>query len=289
MKLSVWLRLARASNLPTVWTNVLAGVALAGGSWTAPGIPMLMLALSLFYTAGMFLNDAFDREFDARMRPDRPIPAGEVSAARVFSLGFGMLGLGLAMLLAVGLLPGGTGWGSALGGAFLCVAIVLYDAHHKNNFLSPVVMGICRMLVYLIAALAVTAKPGIDVYIGACVLLSYLIGLTYAAKQEHLNRPEHVWPLVLLAVPILYGAAFIPAQLMVLLPLALLSLWTMIALRRLVRRAPGDIQAAVAGLLAGISIVDALILAGHGRFMQMSLALAAFALTLRLQHWISGT
>jgi 4-hydroxybenzoate polyprenyltransferase len=32
----------------------------------------LMLSLSLCYVAGMFLNDAFDREFDARHRPERP-------------------------------------------------------------------------------------------------------------------------------------------------------------------------------------------------------------------------
>lgn len=289
MKLSVLLRLSRASNLPTVWTNVLAGVALAGGSWRAPGIALVMLALSLFYTAGMFLNDAFDREFDARMRPDRPIPAGEISAASVFSLGLSMLGAGLAILLVVGLLPGGTGWGPAFGGVFLCCAIVLYDAHHKENAFGPVVMGACRMLVYLIAALAVAAKPRPDVYIGAVVLLCYLIGLTYAAKKEHLNRLEHFWPLVLLGVPILYGASFILAQPVVLLPLALLAGWTMIALRRLVRRGPGDIPAAVVALLAGISIVDAVILAGYGHSTLMALALAAFALTLRLQHWISGT
>ena len=32
--------------------------------------------LSLFYIGGMYLNDAFDREFDARARPDRPDPGG---------------------------------------------------------------------------------------------------------------------------------------------------------------------------------------------------------------------
>lgn len=289
MKLSVLLRLSRASNLPTVWTNVLAGVALAGGSWRAPGIALVMLALSLFYTAGMFLNDAFDREFDARMRPDRPIPAGEISAVRVFSLGLSMLAAGLAILLVVGMLPGGTGWGPAFGGVLLCGAIVLYDAHHKENPFGPVVMGACRMLVYLIAALAVAATPRPEVYIGAVVLLCYLIGLTYAAKKEHLNRLEHVWPLVLLAVPILYGASFILSQPAVLLPLGLLAVWTLIALRRLLRRAPGDVPAAVVALLAGISIVDAVILAGYGHLTQMALALAAFALTLRLQTWISGT
>lgn len=72
----VALRLGRVSNLPTVWTNALAGAALAGGEpWQAAMLPLL-LALSLFYVGGMYLNDAFDRDIDARERPARPIPAG---------------------------------------------------------------------------------------------------------------------------------------------------------------------------------------------------------------------
>jgi 4-hydroxybenzoate polyprenyltransferase len=35
-------------------------------------------------------------------------------------------------------------------------AIVLYDSHHKNNPLSPVLMGMCRMLVYITSALAIS-------------------------------------------------------------------------------------------------------------------------------------
>jgi hypothetical protein len=48
-------------------------------------MPILLVAMSLFYTGGMYLNDAFDREFDARSRPERPIPAGQVSAQAVFT------------------------------------------------------------------------------------------------------------------------------------------------------------------------------------------------------------
>ncbi len=289
MKLSIALRLSRISNLPTVWTNVLAGVALAGGSWSAPSVPLVLIAVSLFYTGGMFLNDAFDREFDARMRPDRPIPAGEVSAAHVFGAGFGMLGLGLGILIAIGIMPESTGWGATFAGVLLCFAIVLYDAHHKTNPLSPLVMGVCRMLVYMVAAMAVVEKPRIDVYAGAGVLLCYLIGLTYAAKKEHLNRLDHAWPLALLIAPLFYGAWLAPAEPIVMVPLALLCVWIFMAVRKLVRRAAGDVPAAVVALLAGISVVDAIILAGYGHVFQMMLALAAFVLTLRLQQWVSGT
>ena len=290
MRLPVALRLARISNLPTVWSNVLVGVALAGGAWNDPRVPLVLLSLSLFYAGGMLLNDAFDREFDARERPERPIPAGEASAPEVFAFGSGMLGAGLALLL-----PGQGGgtaspWGAAGSGLALAATILLYNVHHKANPLSPLLMGICRMLVYLTAALAVasSALPA-TLYISALVLLCYLAGLTYAAKQEHLDRLDNAWPLLLLAVPLLYGLDLARQQPLVLLPLLALLLWSTLSVRRLRRRARGDVPAAVAALIAGISLLDAMLLAGLGQVVPMLLALGAFALTLLAQRRVSGT
>ena len=58
--------------------------------------------MSLFYTGGMFLNDAFDHGFDAKVRPERPIPSGQVSAAQVHAFGFAMMAVGLFLLGWVG-------------------------------------------------------------------------------------------------------------------------------------------------------------------------------------------
>ena len=57
---------------------------------------LVLVAMSLFYVGGMYLNDYFDRAIDARERPQRPIPAGDISAAAVAAIGFGMLGVGFA-------------------------------------------------------------------------------------------------------------------------------------------------------------------------------------------------
>ncbi len=102
--------LGRVSNLPTVWTNMLVGLVLAGGvvggaAADAKTLPLL-LALSLFYVGGMYLNDAFDAALDALERPERPIPSGRVGRGTVFALGFAMLGGGLALLLWLGLAGG---------------------------------------------------------------------------------------------------------------------------------------------------------------------------------------
>jgi lysophospholipase L1-like esterase len=61
------LRLGRVSNLPTVWTNVVAATVLAGGALTSTTTLLAISAMTLFYVAGMYLNDAFDR-YNAAVR-----------------------------------------------------------------------------------------------------------------------------------------------------------------------------------------------------------------------------
>ena len=93
-QLRTLLVLGRVSNLPTVWSNCLAGWWLGGGG-NFGRLPFLFLGVSLLYTAGMFLNDAFDEGFDRQRRAERPIPSGKISAPRVWLLGFGQLALGI--------------------------------------------------------------------------------------------------------------------------------------------------------------------------------------------------
>jgi 4-hydroxybenzoate polyprenyltransferase len=176
------LRLGRVSNLPTVWTNVLAGLALNGGALAPATIAVLGVATSLFYVAGMYLNDAFDWRWDAQHRPERPIPAGEIRARTVFAAGFGMMALGL-VLLAVG--PGRPA--PFFGGLALGACIVLYDVSHKKNPLAPLVMGLCRVAVYVIAALAAAPHLATGVYVGGGLQLVYLVALTLVARHETRN------------------------------------------------------------------------------------------------------
>lgn len=172
-RIAVYLRLGRVSNLPTVWTNVLAGAVLAGVPLRAGRVVVAALAMSLLYTAGMFLNDAFDRRHDARARPDRPIPAGLIAPFEVFAVGYALAGAGVALVAATALWPA-----LALAGA-----IVSYDAWHKTNPLSPALMALCRALVYVTAACAVGGALRGPVVAGALVMFAYLVALTHWAKR----------------------------------------------------------------------------------------------------------
>ncbi len=290
MNLALALRLGRISNLPTVWTNVLVGAVLAGAQLTEPRLPVLMLALSLFYVGGMFLNDAFDRDFDAEHRPERPIPSGQVSAQQVFSFGFGLLVLGLAgVAVASRGADGVPAWRAIAAGTALAAAIVFYNAHHKGNPLSPLVMGLCRVFVVFTAAFSIASTLPAVVVFAAGALLCHLIGLTYIAKQEHLDRIGSLWPLGFLAVPVVYGVTLASAMAAAWLPLALYVGVLLFALALLRRRARGDVPRAVVTLIAGMALLDGVVLAGAGQVVPAVLAVVGFALTLALQRWVSGT
>src|SRR5688572_1337303 len=92
------LTLAQLLRLPNVFTavaDVMMGYLVTHGQFRHDGVLPLLVASSCgLYLAGMVLNDVFDRERDARERPERPIPSGRVSVSSAALLG--------ALLLAAG-------------------------------------------------------------------------------------------------------------------------------------------------------------------------------------------
>ena len=295
-RVSPWLLLGRVSNLPTVWSNTLTGIALASAAQAATGLPStpptsmhvlgLAGALSLLYVGGMYLNDAFDRDFDAKHRPERPIPSGTVSARAVFSVGFAMLALGIA----VSAFSGWTRTGSlSAGGAAVALAalVVVYNLHHKGNPASPVIMGLCRVFVYVTAALATFNAYSPALALASVALLGYLIGLTYIAKHETGGSIVRFWPLLPLAFPVLYGLA---AEGLAPKALALVVLvHTALTLRYVLSPAQRNVPKAVGQLIAGISLVDAVAIAATGLPELALLAIAAFSLTRIFQRVVPGT
>lgn len=283
-RLSTLLRLGRVSNLPTVWTNVVAGSVIAGGD-DAPGrVAAAALAMTLFYVGGMYLNDFFDREVDARERPGRPIHARQIRAGTVAAIGFALLATGILLMLPFGLLP-------TVVGVLLAGMIVLYDFWHKANPLSPVVMGACRALVYLGAGAVVAGEIPGALAIGALALASHVAGLTYAAKQESLDRVEHLWPLLMLALPMILAAPALIGAWPVTVAFALLLGVDGFAVSLLARRpAPGAVPHAVSVLIAAICLVDAVAVAtaGGGALLVLGCA-AGYPLTRLLQASIPGT
>jgi hypothetical protein len=278
------LRLGRVSNLPTVWTNVLAGAVLAGSDWRSWRLGFVLLAMSLFYVGGMYLNDYFDRTIDASERPERPIPSGAISARAVGAIGLGLLGGGFILIAAAG-----TVIAIALA-ALLVGAIVAYDFHHKGNLLAPVVMGACRALVYAATAAVLTGGVSIFVVVAAAAIAAYVAGLTYAARQESIDNVGNLWPLALLVAPMVVAAgAFHQGPDAIAIHL-LLAGWIGGAVVLLAKRpAAGSVARAVGWLIAGISLCDAALLASIDAITAALVAIGGFFFTLVLQKYVAGT
>jgi hypothetical protein len=274
-----WLQLARVSNTPTVVSNTVAGAVLVSTAADTGTVVFVAIAMALFYTAGMVLNDVLDEEIDRRERPERPIPSGQVTRSAAIAIVVALLVVGEALLAFEGL-------GPALVGLGLIALIVVYDAWHKGNPLSPALMAGCRALVYVIAGLAVASSLPWELWGAVALLLLYVIGLTQVAKAEG-GGLLGSWPVVAVLAPVVYFGVLLPSvwALAVLLAFGLWVAWTLRLL--FVRRRIGP---AVGRFIAGIALFDAVAVASvEGSAAAVAVCLAMFVATVALQTKIAGT
>jgi 4-hydroxybenzoate polyprenyltransferase len=286
------LTLGRTSNLPTVWSNMLAGAVLTGAVFGPAQLGVLLLCGSAFYEGGMFLNDAFDAEVDARERPGRPIPAGEASRRTVYALGFALLAAGLVALGVASLSGVLRRSGAALvAGLATCAAVLVYNGWHKGHAWSPIVMGACRAGLYLTAGLAVSKELGSPLLLGAGALWLYIVGLTHIARFETGKVMDRAWVAAFVLSPLLAALPSLLAapSLLPALCFVLLLGWSIRSMSIALKGGPRQIPRAVVTLIAGVSLVDALFIALHGQPFGVLAALGAFLLTLKWQRRIAGT
>ena len=283
LQLITLLRLGRVSNLPTVCSNVLAGTVLAGGNPSDWRFVTVLVAMILFYVGGMYLNDYFDRAIDARERPGRPIPSGALSATAVAVIGFGLLAAGV-------LTSATTGATASVFALLLAAAIVTYDLFHKGNPFGPTVMGGCRALVYTVAAAALGAATPAAIAVPAVAIGAYVAGLSYAARQESLDKITNLWPLLLLAAPAVVSFSAWQQGLAAIAIWLLIVVWSGAAVYLLARRpVAGAVPLAVGWLIAGVSLCDAAMMASIGAVAPAVTAVACFLATLLAQRYIAGT
>jgi len=315
-----YLALARISNSPTVVSNTLAGAALAGAVWPAGKVGLMALpvaiAMVLFYTAGMYLNDLMDYAVDCRERPERPLPAGIVSRQVAVAVVLALFGSGSLLLWGVG--PPHFVHIPFLSGLVLIALIICYDRWHKSNPLSPLLMALCRLMVYITAlysfqtaetqsrcgsvvavclsrsdsaTLAFSAQSLSTLLIPGSLLVLYVIGLTYIAKTENKPSMTNVSIVATLFLPTVYFTVQQLQQVQwVTLPLILFfTIWVAYSVTFAFRSPKRQVGRAVGQLIAGISLLDALVLATAGSPLGVLLALVAFGLTLSLQRYVRGT
>jgi 4-hydroxybenzoate polyprenyltransferase len=282
-QLRTLLVLGRVSNLPTIWSNCLAGWWISGGEnhWK---LSLLLVGVSSLYTGGMFLNDAFDADFDQQRRASRPIPSGRISAERVWRFGWAWLALGILCLFFLGKIAGALA-------LVLAICILVYNAVHKAVTASPWLMGLCRFWVYVIAG--TTGANGLNgwpIWCGFALAL-YVVGLSYVARRESFRGAVPHWPLIFLAAPVglamllNVGDARKPAIFLSLI----LTLWTARCVRTVFQAGEINVGRIVSGLLAGIIFVDWLAVAPQSPQWLGAPFLFLFGATILLQRFIPAT
>ena len=306
-RLHVHLRLGRVSNLPTVWSNVLAAMVISGARPGAFGLGTALFACSALYVGGMYLNDACDAEIDARERAERPIPTGLITRSRVY-LGaaiwmlVGLFGLIVSRyIIFATLLTDSQGvalvtsllW--VLFPVLLVACIVTYDLYHKGNPYGPVLMAACRALVYLSIGFTMTRVPETTLLYGAVLAFVWIMGLTALAKRESraansASSRWDYWPFAVLATPVFVSLLWLQASplLIGVLCIVLISI-VGIAVQLMRSAVPESFGHGIGLLIAGMSIVDALAIARTGASGLAMTACLCCVLTLVFQRRISGT
>ncbi len=188
--LKTLLVICRVSNVPTVWMNVLAAALLAQAHPPPSAVLLLMIALSASYCGGMVLNDYFDREYDERDQPFRPIPSGAITKEQARRLGAGLVGIGLGALVfspvPTALIPG----------IALLLVIYVYDRWHKEFAASVLLMAATRTLVFVITGWALTGGvPGL-VVVGGVASFLWTLGVTVVARYENQRGERYGFPLI---------------------------------------------------------------------------------------------
>ena len=264
-KLHALLSTARVANVPSVVSNVGAGVVLGfltaadSGKQTlgAPWSLVLILAVAgvLLYIGGNFFNDWMDRRWDAVHRPERALPRGLFPPVWYLRLAGCLLASGTGLAWAAnaksGLVAGG-----------IVLSITIYTRWHKQTPWAVVPMGVCRALLPVMGFLAI--YPYIDrVWPVACALFCYIMGLSLSARYESMNEPPKrvavmARGLLLLAVVLvaLGNRGLFLDRLASIGGAFPYLVWTGFCLR--VWRQP--VPKLVSGLLAGIPLLDWMVL-----------------------------
>ena len=279
-KIFSYLRMARISNLPTIWTNVLVGISISHRSFSFSEL-FLFISLCFYYIGGMFLNDAFDAKIDAKERKNRPIPSGCISCKEAFSIGFSLLLISNFLLFFIS-------FSSGIWGIFLFASIVFYNFSHKNNPFSPCIMALCRFIVYIISAQAIHS---IFLYTTGFLLFCYIIGLTGIARQEARNTFTGKWfllPLFLPCVcfPFIYRQIFFNNFSLILYFLFLC--WILFHTYFLLQHKLA-IPIFIGRLIAGICLWDGLVISSLWLHIFTIVCLCCLVLTLFFQRYIPGS
>jgi 4-hydroxybenzoate polyprenyltransferase len=292
-----WWRLLRASNLPTVWTNVLVGVLLALPASTAMGntsvLALLLVAGSAAYLGGMVLNDLSDLQWDRSNNTSRPLVKGAITPrAAAICMATLLIGSGMVIEVASRLSGASPLWSTVLWAALLG-AIVLYNEIHRRDWrMAAITMGLCRGLLVLLAAFVTSGAITPMVGIAATGIALWTAGITVLARGERGGESTirgGLWLLLVAALSplgVFVLAGDTPSGPLVGGLLVLYAAWIPAVWRH---RGAGHRMNAVVWAICGLCVLDAALLLAVNRLEAAGLAMVCLGVCWFAQRRASGT
>jgi 4-hydroxybenzoate polyprenyltransferase len=261
-KLKDYLELVRFPGVFTAHADIVAGFLITGaGVSHLPVLGLLLASTSLFFFAGMALNDYFDYEIDSAERPARPLPSGRITRQMALTIGWGCIGGALFLSFIAGR-------ASFIIALFLSGAIFAYDGGMKKiPWVGPLTMGACRYLNFL---LGLSGYP-LAASSATLPLLTgvYIFGVTVLSGSETTGKdPRAVivsalsFAFFFVIYSLLFHAGVLPRAAGLYSALvAVLAILTLV-FRLLFRQTPRDFQLTMKWLLISLILLDGIIVAG---------------------------
>jgi hypothetical protein len=262
------MRLGRFSATPLFISNAFAGAALAAPLAYGIDLVLILIAMALVSIGGMYLDDVLGHQ-SPNATPDPARTAWGIPVA--------LFAASLLLLAIVGVT-------SLIAGVVLIVAIVIYDAWHAGLVARSVLMGLIRVLVYVVAFSAFASSPSWPFVVWGAVMVVYVVGLTLIPRTVSRSGADRYGPLALVLLPAAIAIATDPVDVLVWSLSVAVVLWVAHSVSFAWRSSNRQVGGSVARLIAGISLVDAVVLATREEWWGALLAMICLALTMMFQR-----
>jgi 4-hydroxybenzoate polyprenyltransferase len=292
-RLRAYLQLMRFPAVFTALADIFLGFLLTHETLSPVGeLVALLGASSGLYLAGMVFNDFFDRDVDARERPNRPIPSGRISLRAAVLLA--------SALIILGPLCAGFVGATAFEIALLLVGLVVaYDAFLKRTPVGPAAMGGCRFLNVMLGASAAAGPTWSNPQLAVALAMGvYVAGVTWFARQEaqQSSRAQlaaagavlHGGIAGLAAIAVTLPESAPANRWLAVIPLGVVTAWIDVGLAPAIREpTPRNVQSAVKRMLLSIVLLDAAMIYWKTGNPVLALAVAALVIpAATLGRWI---
>ena len=239
-----------------------AGVEIAShGQAAAWRVILAAVVTACGWEAGLYAGDYYDREIDARSKPDRAIPSGRVSPREAFATMVALIAVGYACALALG-----------LGNLALAVLTTVLGVAYSKTFKDKAILGNFDRGVLGVCTVVFGALAGGSVAQASVLLLAALVFFHDSATNlvGAIRDVEGDGAAGCRTAPVVYGLATA-----VDIVLSLVVCWVVAGLALAMVLRPGGLSLALLGCTLGVALYVYIPMWRRRRTLARAQALAA--------------